>query len=44
MVFDLDEGGRVAKSGQWQWSGLGPHARERLLPHRGMKIPRAVIG
>ena len=23
------------KKGQWQWSGQGPHVRERLRPHQG---------
>ncbi|WP_349434796.1 hypothetical protein [Pararhizobium sp. A13] len=22
------------QKGTWQWSGLGPHVRERLLPHQ----------
>lgn len=29
----LEHGG--PKDGQWQWSGHGPHVRQRILPHQG---------
>ncbi|RFB88855.1 hypothetical protein B5K11_25790 [Rhizobium leguminosarum bv. trifolii] len=31
----MESGG--PKNGQWRWSGLGPHVRQRLTPQQGFE-------